>query len=82
MSLPFLLRAVRRYPGEFAAGRRFAARIHIHTPTRQLLRQLRERITNREQRFGPKWKATRAALYAGAILAHRHERRLCRAFRL
>jgi hypothetical protein len=47
-----------------------------------LIRELRAKIQNRHQRFGPAWKATRIALYAGAMQAHRAERLLCRQFRL
>ena len=77
-----ILRCVRRYRGEYHAGKRFARRIHIYTPIRALIRELRAKIQNRHQRFGPAWKATRIALYAGAMQAHRAERLLCRQFRL
>jgi hypothetical protein len=47
-----------------------------------LIRLLRAKIQNRHQRFGTACKATRIALYAGAMQAHRAERLLCRQFRL
>jgi hypothetical protein len=77
-----LLRCVRSHRSEYHAGKWFAGRIHIYTPTRALIRLLRAKIQNRHQRFGPACKATRIALYAGAMQTHRAERLLCRQFRL
>lgn len=77
-----ILCCVRKHPGLFLLGRRMAGRIHIHTKPSALFREIRRQIRNRHQRIGKEWKPARIALYAGAMLCHRQERRLCAYFRM
>ena len=77
-----ILKAVRLHPAEFRFGKWKAGYIHIGTPAREIVKICRAMIKNPQQRFNNGARMARKALYAGALLAIREERKLCATFKL